>query len=88
VRTLGGSPFALRRPFVARGEVFEMRLTSRGYTFELDPPLAVEVLEGRIKGTATKPPAGYVRKPGVAYASTRLPSLSDAPENRAGGDSP
>jgi hypothetical protein len=88
VRTLGGSPLALRRPFAARGEVFEMRLTSRGYTFELDPPLAVEVLEGRIKGTATKPVAGYVRKPGVAYASTRLPSLSDAPENRAGGDSP
>ena len=59
-----------------RGEVFEMRLPSRGFYYELDPPLPVEVLEGRIKGTRQKPIAGYVRKPGVKYASRRPPSAS------------
>ena len=85
VRTLGGSPLALRRAFYARGEVFEMRLATRGYYYELDPPLPVEVLPGTIRGTAQKPIAGYVRKPGVKYASTRMPSLRDTPESRAGG---
>ena len=40
-----------RRAFWSRGEVFEMRLPTRGYYRELEPPLPVEVLEGRIKGT-------------------------------------
>jgi hypothetical protein len=88
VRTLGASPLALRRAFYARGEVFEMRLATRGYYYELEPPLPVEVLEGRVKGTAQKPVAGYVRKPGIKYASTRLPALSDALDSRAGGDAP
>jgi len=85
VRTLGPSPLALRRAFYARGEVFEMRLGTRGYYYELDPPLPVEVLAGTIRGTAQKPIGGYVRKPGVKYASTRMPSLHDTPESRAGG---
>ena len=36
---------------------------------ELQPPIPVDVLEGRIKGTLTKPIAGYVPKPGVKYVS-------------------
>ena len=37
----------------------------------LEPPIPVEVLDGRIKGTLQKPIAGYVPKPGVKYVSAR-----------------
>jgi hypothetical protein len=84
-RTIGPVAFGMRRPFYSKGEVFEMRLVSRGFSYELTPPLPVEVLEGRIKGTATKPIAGYLKKPGVVYAASRVPTAVDAPESRAGG---
>jgi len=77
-----------RRAFYSRGEVFEMRLPTRGFYRELDPPIPVDVLEGRIKGTLPKPIAGYVPKPGVTYASRRPPTASDAPDDKAGGDAP
>jgi hypothetical protein len=77
-----------RRAFYSRGEVFEIRLPTRGFYRELDPPIPVDVLEGRIKGTLPKPIAGYVPKPGVKYASRRPPAASDAPDDKAGGDAP
>ena len=63
-----------------------MRLPSRGFYYELDPPLPVETLEGRIKGVRQKPFGGYLRKPGVSYSSERPPSLSDSPDSKAGGE--
>jgi hypothetical protein len=85
VRTLGPIALGFRRTFWSKGEVFEMRLPSRGFYYELDPPLPVETLEGRIKGTRQKPMAGYVRKPGVHYRSERPPTAVDSPESKAGG---
>ncbi len=87
VRAIGSIPLGFRRTFYSQGEVFEMRLPSRGFYYELDPPLPVEVLEGRIKGALTKPVSGYVPKPGVKYASPP-PGVSDSPDSRAGGDGP
>jgi hypothetical protein len=85
-RTLGPISLGFRRAFWWKGEVFEMRLPSKGFYYELDPPLPVEVLEGRIMGEKQKPVSGYVRKPGVTYAvSAKLPAASDSPESRAGG---
>ena len=84
-RATGNVAAGSRRVFWSRGEVFEMRLPTRGYYRELQPPIPVEVLEGRVKGTLTKPIAGYVPKPGVKYASRRLPTMTDTPEDRAGG---
>jgi hypothetical protein len=84
-RTLGPTEVAFRRTFFAEGEVFEMRLPNRGFTFELDPPIPVETLEGTVKGTLHKPIAGYVRKPGVVYSSNAVPAVSRDPESRAGG---
>ncbi|HEY5091513.1 MAG TPA: L,D-transpeptidase, partial [Polyangia bacterium] len=86
VRAIGSIPLGFRRVFYSQGEVFEMRLPSRGFYYELDPPLPIEVLEGRIKGQLGKPISGYVPKPGVKYASPP-PSVSNSPEARA-GDSP
>ncbi len=88
MRVIGSIPLGSRRAFYAQGEVFEMRLPSRGFYYELDPPLPVEVLEGTVKGTLQKPIAGYVPKPGVKYASSKLPTASTAPDSRAGGDAP
>ena len=85
VRTLGSITLGFRRAFWWKGEVFEMRLPSRGFYYELDPPLPVETLEGRIKGLRQKPFLGFLRKPGVKYSSDRPPSLSDSPESKAGG---
>jgi hypothetical protein len=85
VKTLGSIALGFRRNFWWKGEVFEMRLPSRGFYYELDPPLPVETLEGRIKGQRQKPFLGYLRKPGVKYSSDRPPSLSDTPDSKAGG---
>jgi hypothetical protein len=87
-RVIGPVAAGYRRAFYSKGEVFEMRLPSRGYYRELQPPIPVEVLEGRIKGPQAKPIAGYVPKPGVKYVSVRPPAASEAPEDRAGGDAP
>jgi hypothetical protein len=88
VRIVGSIPLGFRRTFYSQGEVFEMRLPSRGFYYELDPPLPVDVLEGTVKGRLQKPIAGYVPKPGVTYASSRIPTASTAPDSRAGGDTP
>jgi hypothetical protein len=87
-RVVGPVAAGYRRAFYSRGEVFEMRLPSRGFYRELEPPIPVEVLEGRLKGTLQKPIAGYVPKPGVKYLARRPPTASETPEDRAGGDSP
>jgi hypothetical protein len=89
-RVTGPVASGYRRAFYSRGEVFEMRLPNRGYYRELQPPIPVDVLEGRLKGTLTKPIAGYLPKPGVTYVSRRPPTASDTPENKAGagGDTP
>ena len=85
MRVIGTIPLGSRRTFFAQGEVFEMRLPNRGFYYELDPPLPVDVLEGTVKGQLQKPIAGYVPKPGVKYASSRLPTASSSPDSRAGG---
>jgi hypothetical protein len=87
-RVAGPVSLGFRRSFYSAGDVFEMRLPTRGYYRELQPPIPVEVLEGRIKGTQTKPIAGYVPKPGVKYVSRALPAASDTPDDKAGGESP
>ena len=88
MRVVGAIPLGFRRLFYSQGEVFEMRLPSRGFYYELEPPLPVDVLEGTVKGTLQKPIAGYVPKPGVKYASSKLPTASTSPDSRAGGDAP
>jgi hypothetical protein len=55
------------RQFLANDHVYDMRIPSRGFEFELDPPIAVSVLEGTIRGTLQEPVEGYVPKPGKRY---------------------
>ena len=84
MRVVGDQTMDLARQFLKGDEVFEIRLPSRGFAYQLDPPLPVDVLEGEIKGKENEPLTGYVPKPGVTYPGPP-PLLPDSPEARAGG---
>lgn len=63
----GDSPMEFSRQFLSSDQVYDMRIPSRGFEFELDPPIGVTVLEGTIKGTLQDPVEGFVPKPGKRY---------------------
>lgn len=63
-----------KRRFSYEGHRYEYELVTRGYYFDLRPPITVDVLEGRVLGAARQPIQRYVRKPGVDYG--RLPADS------------
>ncbi len=63
----GDTPMDFSRQFLANDQVYDMRIPSRGFEFELDPPISVTVLEGTIRGTLQDPIEGYVPKPGKRY---------------------
>jgi len=63
----GDAPMDFSRQFLWDDQVYDMRIPSRGFEFMLDPPMAVNVLEGNIKGTLQKPVDGMVPKPGKQY---------------------
>jgi hypothetical protein len=67
MRPLGDQGMGFARQFLAGDDVFEIRLPSRGFSYQLEPPIPVDVLEGDIKGTLKTPVLTYVPKPGVQY---------------------
>ena len=67
-KRLGSRPLHdFKRRFAHREQRYEYTLETRGYYYELRPPVPVTVLQGRILGTVQEPLAGYIRKPGVDY---------------------
>ncbi len=70
---LGSSPLKLKKYFQVEdpngGEPrkFGYEMTTRGYYYELRPPVPVTVLEGRVMGTVKQAITTYVPKPGVDY---------------------
>jgi hypothetical protein len=81
---LGDQPLGFSRQFLQGETVYEMRIPSRGYAYQLDPPLPVKVLEGTIKGGQKTPILGYVEKPNETYPGPPPPA-PDSPEAKAGG---
>ncbi len=63
----GDTPMDFSRQFLANDQVYDMRIPSRGFEFQLDPPLSVSVLEGTVRGTLQDPVEGFVPKPGKRY---------------------
>jgi hypothetical protein len=63
----GDNRLRIKKLFAVDDRRFGYELTTRGYYYELRPPLPVNVLEGRLLGTLKKPVVTYVRKPGVVY---------------------
>ena len=84
-KVLGPMALGFRRTFYWDGEVYEMRLPTRGFYYELDPALPVETLKGTIVGKLQQPMTDFVRKPGVVYSSSKPPTASSGPESKAGG---
>src|SRR5262249_9632566 len=64
----GNVPLFLKKRFEVDGQRYRYELTTRGYYYELDEPVQVNVLEGRIMGAVKQPITAYVRKPGVDYS--------------------
>jgi hypothetical protein len=64
----GKMPLTLRRRFEYDEKEYHFALGTRGYYFELDPPMHVMVTEGNIMGKVKKPIDAFVQKPGVDYS--------------------
>ena len=84
MRPLGDQGMGFARQFLAGDDVFEIRLPSRGFSYQLDPPLPVDVLEGEIKGTLKTPVLTYVPKPGINYPGPP-PPVRESSEGHAAG---
>ena len=54
-RRHGSMSVRYRRHFPYRGSYIDFRLNSRGYRYELTPPVRIEVLEGTIRGDRDEP---------------------------------
>jgi hypothetical protein len=65
----GDQPVNHERQFLSNDEVYEIRVLSRGFLFEMTPPVPVEVLEGNILGAVKSPIESYVPVPGHKYPS-------------------
>jgi hypothetical protein len=74
----GNVPMAFKRRFEVDGQVYRYEIKTRGYYYELDEPVAVNVLEGKVMGAVKKPITAYVRKPGVDYSDVDAASSGDA----------
>ncbi len=67
-RRLGNRSIAgYKRKFSHEEKTYRFELESRGYVYELRPPMHVVTLEGRILGEAQAPIKAPVPKPGVVY---------------------
>jgi hypothetical protein len=84
MKVSGDQPMGFTRQFLWKNTVYEMRIPSRGYLYELDPPVPVNVLEGNIMGDLKKPILDYVPEPWNKYPPGPPPP---APQNgdKAGG---
>jgi hypothetical protein len=64
---IGQTRLAYDHRFEHHGEEYQMDLRTRGYYYEMTPPVPVNVLEGRIRGERQEPVEEYVKKPSVVY---------------------
>jgi hypothetical protein len=69
-RRTGSVPLSLKKRLEVNGHAYHYELKTRGYYYELDTPIAIDVLEGRIMGQVARPIVAFMRKPGVDYSQT------------------
>ena len=84
-KALGPMTLGVRRTFYWEGEVYDLRMPTRGFYFQLDPPMPVDTLKGRIKGQLKQPITEYMQKPGVDYGGAKPPPAAGGPDSKAGG---
>jgi hypothetical protein len=73
---VGNIPMKMKKRFTVDEKDYSYDIRTRGYYYELERPLTVDVSEGRIMGDVKKPITAFVHKPGVDYAT--VPSTGDA----------
>jgi phage terminase large subunit-like protein len=64
---VGNVPLTIRRHLEHDGKQYHYALGTRGYYYELSPPVPVVVTEGHIMGKVKRPIDAYLPKPGVDY---------------------
>jgi hypothetical protein len=68
-------------PFKHRGKRYVLHLDSKGYYYQLLPPVPVFVTRGRVMGKARQPVEGFMRKAGIRYpgpdGGTKAPVVAD-----------
>ncbi|HXJ22648.1 MAG TPA: hypothetical protein VMT03_20690 [Polyangia bacterium] len=85
VKVQGDQPMGFTRQFLWKNTVYEMRIPSRGYLFEMDPPVPVNVLEGNIMGEVKKPILEYVPEPWNKYPPGPVPAAPTSGDKSGGG---
>ncbi|HEY5090073.1 MAG TPA: hypothetical protein VIK30_08890 [Polyangia bacterium] len=85
MKVAGDQPMGFSRQFLNKSTVFEMRIPSRGYLYELDPPVPVNVLEGNIMGDQKKPILDYVPEPWNKYPPGPVPAAPTTGDKAGGG---
>jgi len=80
----GDQRMRLDRQFLREASVYQVRMPSRGFLFELTPPLPVLVRPGRIMGKHRHPMRGYFEKPDLKYPPGPAPSPKGGVNTRAG----
>jgi hypothetical protein len=63
----GQTKIGFARAFELDGKKHRIFLDTRGYNYELTPPIHVEVTEGRVRGRRRKPFEDFMPKPGIEY---------------------
>jgi hypothetical protein len=75
---VGNMPLGhMRKQFTVEDKEYEYELNTRGYYYELTPPVQVNVTEGRVMGQVKKPIKDYVRKPGVDYEDSETSEAAE-----------
>ncbi|MFL5306513.1 MAG: hypothetical protein ACJ8F1_14950 [Polyangia bacterium] len=85
VKVNGDQPMGFTRQFLWKNTVYEMRIPSRGYLYEMDPPVPVNVLEGNIMGDVKKPILEYVPEPWNKYPPGPPPPAPTTGDKAGGG---
>jgi len=80
----GVDPIAFGRRFEYDGVRYEFLLTKGGYVYELDEPLFIDVLEGRIRGSVDKPIAHAIPRYNPEAGGYFSPELGLVTVSRAG----
>lgn len=74
----GQTKIGFARAFEHEGQSHRMWLGTRGYQYELTPPIPVEVTEGRIRGARKRPITEFMPKPGVEYGEVEDAAQAEA----------
>lgn len=73
----GSIPTLYGRHITIGGQEVNIRIRSRGYLFELTPPVEVNVLPGRILGSVTEAPRGFRPLPEALAAAAAEAAAAD-----------